>query len=823
MGWLGNFFSGENQQKQKQDVQAPDFERCLRWLGWATWLGQYGDELQSTLEELGITETQMVNWLQQWQAPLGNERLVERLEVLGIADFGEISVTVSGIARELRVNVVMDTSNTPIITPELKEEAETLHTKGIDCLAIGDSENAVRLLSQVVQIDPENVVAYVDRSFAYRNLKRNIEAIIDCNQVLQLSQFVNQPNRTSISYAFCNRGAAFADRKQYKRAIEDFDKAINMQASNWKAWTNYGATLLEYSGHETAIEKYEEGLCQFDAQKEPFACAHFHWRKGEVYYQQGQMQANAHSYFAKATQSYEQAYTLITKAKPIGPTGTLDILTDTLTILRAWSKAHYALNKVEDVDRLTLYAIRCLEEASATHRRLLRTQFQDFCDLKVDHFVNSRLIQPWQALAEAEKWKTLALQWLTNPTAEPTENPPNLQERVKQLTHETAILYWHLSPAQITTFLLRPNQDPHVVTTPCDPPYDPATKTQTNFTEWLKNYKERYEAQRKPKDEAVEESSQSNTWQTQLPQLLQDLAQILKITDILPHLQTTQHLILIPHRDLHLLPLHALFTQASTVQAITYLPQLTPLPQTTKPTPTQPPTLIGYPTSNQEIRFAQLETNLIAHFYPDAQPLTGNAVTPTAFAQHLQTPAPFLHFTGHGTHNATDPTDSTLYLADDEPFTLAQLLELPNVHLPLVCLAACETGISNPGEFINEFVGFPAVFLAKGSQTVLSTLWTVNEQSSMVFMVEFFRHYHQHHSPAIALRHAQTQLQTLTYADLEQWYQQAADRITRYTDDWDVLCSLARNIAEDSETYPPDSKPYADPYHWAGFVITERS
>ncbi|MCW6037976.1 CHAT domain-containing protein, partial [Spirulina subsalsa FACHB-351] len=238
-----------------------------------------------------------------------------------------------------------------------------------------------------------------------------------------------------------------------------------------------------------------------------------------------------------------------------------------------------------------------------------------------------------------------------------------------------------------------------------------------------------------------------------------------------------------------------------------------------KPSPTDhPPHLIGHPTTRQTINFAQLETDLIHHLYPTSQLLTADHVTPAAFRQTLQTPAPFLHFTGHGEHDPTDPMKSALLLSHDKPFTLEELWDIEALNLPLICLGACETGITNTEDFINEFVGFPAIFRDQGSQFVLSTLWTVDEDASMIFVVEFFRHYQTHQNPVEALHHAQTRLQHLTWQDLAQWYREAIQPGLSFNAE--MWCdSIAANIEDKPEQHPPDYKPYATPYHWASFVL----
>ncbi|MGB0562387.1 MAG: CHAT domain-containing protein [Spirulinaceae cyanobacterium] len=728
-------------------------------------------------------------------------------------------------------------------------------------------KNAIADYDRAIEVDSSYTLAYCKRGNTYVHLDSYQEAISDYNQAINI-----EPRNIE---AYGGLGNAYLGLNLYEQALSNYNQVISIDPSLWSAWAMRGQVIFDIHGCDKAIENYDEGLRSIGQVKDVCGCSMLLFLKGFSRYQHGQkITSEASIYFDQAVQDYKSAYELV-QSNGI-------YVTDTLRILKNWIKAEYALKRNRIVDDLILDSIqrlsKALQAADLDYRQVLRAEFHDFYTLEFNRIIRTK--GTWLALAEAEKWKTLALQWLTNPQAEPQESQTDLQTCVNHLCQSphTTILYWHLSPAQITTFLLRPNQDPQVFTTPCDPPYTPETKTQTNFTEWLKHYKELYEAQRKKKgedsvgaippwlpqtgssataseagsgNEAAETKTSSGAtetgvgtgalplqkdgelnWQTQLPQLLADLAKILKINEILPHLADSQHLILIPHRDLHLLPLHALFQSAPALLgkegagkgfSITYLPQLTLPPTPNTPPPNTTPTLIGYPTSHQQIRFARLETHLVAHLlapsYPQAQPLTADHVTPHAFAQYLQTPAPFLHFTGHGAHDAANPNNSALYLTNDEPFTLQQLLELKTLNLPLVCLAACETGISNQGEFINEFVGFPAAFLAQGSRTVLSTLWTVDEQSSMIFMVEFFRHYQQHHRPAAALRHAQTQLQTLTWRDLEQWYRAAIHDDLGFSDkSW--LRSQANNITNDTAKYPPHHCPYATPYHWAGFILT---
>jgi CHAT domain-containing protein len=61
-----------------------------------------------------------------------------------------------------------------------------------------------------------------------------------------------------------------------------------------------------------------------------------------------------------------------------------------------------------------------------------------------------------------------------------------------------------------------------------------------------------------------------------------------------------------------------------------------------------------------------------------------------------------------------------------------------------VTLSACETALGS-GYFTDtpagdEFVGLTRAFLGAGSQSVLASLWAVNDESTRALMVKFYRH-----------------------------------------------------------------------------------
>jgi CHAT domain-containing protein len=302
------------------------------------------------------------------------------------------------------------------------------------------------------------------------------------------------------------------------------------------------------------------------------------------------------------------------------------------------------------------------------------------------------------------------------------------------------------------------------------------------------------------------------------------------------HLKTIDQLILIPHRDLHLLPLHALFPGRF---AVTYLPsaQLGLDLQSRESKVGDRILCVQDPTSapdsnekknNDQLKWAKREVDSILSFYSKAQPslIAGTAATKTALEASLGTSYDCLHFTGHGGHDndIESPLNSALSLADNDKLTLKDIFQLNLQNYSLVCLSACETGITSSQEIIDEYIGLVSGFLSAGAAHVISTLWPVEDESSALLMIQFHRLLQQQTlSPAQALTQAQEWLRTITYKDLSNWYQSLANELdtiepgcTR-AEDFGALARKAQRKFQDNELTTP---PYEHPYHWAGFTVT---
>ena len=345
-------------------------------------------------------------------------------------------------------------------------------------------------------------------------------------------------------------------------------------------------------------------------------------------------------------------------------------------------------------------------------------------------------------------------------------------------------------------------------------------------------------------------------WRENLAPRLQSLSEILHINEILERVPThCKQLILIPHRFLHLFPLHALPVSHEIWQRFN--------PETQSPEPTNPCLLdcfkqgVRYGPSCQllqqaqrrkrpnfthlfavqnptnDLQFTDLEVPAISqHFHPKDILVKSDAKKSVIDDSRLRI-AHCAHFSCHGYFNFNQPLLSALLLADCELpppppeenptrylplrngktldltkcLTLADIFALDLGECRLVVLSACETGISDFNSISDEYISLPSGFLVAGSSSVVPTLWAVNDLSTSFLMIKFYQLLKAGLSVTIALNTAQLWLRDATTEKLQEWTSQLPLRLTQKEALYDML----------DEIESKEIRPFQSPYHWAAF------
>ncbi|MBD2252657.1 CHAT domain-containing protein [Nostoc parmelioides] len=131
------------------------------------------------------------------------------------------------------------------------------------------------------------------------------------------------------------------------------------------------------------------------------------------------------------------------------------------------------------------------------------------------------------------------------------------------------------------------------------------------------------------------------------------------------------------------------------------------------------------------------------------------------------TPFSVLHLATHGQFSSQ--SDDTFILSWNEKINIKQLSEFlqtrnesESTPLELMVLSACQTAKGDN----RAILGLAGVAVRSGARSTLATLWSVKDESTAKFMVEFYKHLRQPGmSKAEALR--QTQLTFLQNADFQ--------------------------------------------------------
>jgi CHAT domain-containing protein len=375
--------------------------------------------------------------------------------------------------------------------------------------------------------------------------------------------------------------------------------------------------------------------------------------------------------------------------------------------------------------------------------------------------------------------------------------------QIKNLLNEdTALIEWYLTSEYLRIFIITYQCEyPIVEQTPVWNCLPPKTITDCALMAELGHFLTEYEQDK-------------TLWQTKLSEYFQNFAKIInldKIFNLLP--ENCKQLILIPHRFLHWLPIHALplvdgKCLLDKFDSVRYAPSCQLLEQVQQQQRPNLSDFFAIQNPENNLSYADLEVGVIRSFFATDKVLEKQAATKVALTDNQDLSlAHCSHFSCHGTFKSESPLESALKLANGEQLTLVDIFGLTLNQCRLVTLSACETGLTDPTSISDEYVGLPSGFLYAGSTNVVSSLWKVNDISSTFLMIKFYQNLKENQSRvAKTLNDAQRWLRDATQQQLLDW-------INQLKLDEDKM----KQIKEKLDWYNSDEKPFNSPYHWATF------
>ena len=494
--------------------------------------------------------------------------------------------------------------------------------------------------------------------------------------------------------------------------------------------------------------------------------------------------------------------------------------------------------------RSTISSIRQLLAQADNNSKFNRDSFQGLRSSETSSYNREYIAQQRQLLQEYQRQ-------LDEVFAQCQELDPafTLTQEVKPITvaeirnlidSHTAILEWYIGTDSFQIFIV--------------------TQSSLEVEQFDKAELEKLEAWNHQYLEAL--FNDTETWQDNLSESLNSFSQILRLDEILNHpaLANCDSLILVPHRYLHLFPLHALSVSQQTwkrfnpetphlqppanpclldcfKKGVRYAPscQLLQRVQQRQRPPADPRTLFAIQNPTEDLRYTDIEVEVIKRDFTPADILSKQQATKTALLDNLETiaQAHYVHFSCHGSFDFQTPLISSLILAGakestDSPTPTgtkslrlrsggqanpAKCLTLQDIfatlNLPkcrLVTLSACETGLTDTTKQSDDCIGLATGFLYAGSQGVLSSLWSVNDLATAFLMIKFYENL-ETADMAVALNTAQIWLRDATKEDLQTWTSKLPLNPTQKL----IQLPALFNKME------ANTKPFQSPDYWAAF------
>ena len=133
-----------------------------------------------------------------------------------------------------------------------KRLTEWVFQQGNFLMMLKQTKIAIEAYSYVVELNPNNAVAYNNRGLAYYE-KGEIElAIKDYNKAIKLS--------SNYAFAYINRGIAYRKKGDADLAIKDYNKAIKLDSNDADTYYNRGNVYNDNGEIDLAIKDYNKAI-----------------------------------------------------------------------------------------------------------------------------------------------------------------------------------------------------------------------------------------------------------------------------------------------------------------------------------------------------------------------------------------------------------------------------------------------------------------------------------------------------------------------------------------------------------------------------------
>lgn len=300
----------------------------------------------------------------------------------------------------------------------------------------------------------------------------------------------------------------------------------------------------------------------------------------------------------------------------------------------------------------------------------------------------------------------------------------------------------------------------------------------------------------------------------------------LLIEPLKQEIENSKNLVMVPDGPLALLPFEALIQNGRYLiqeHSVKYLPSVSVFDHIKSPHREVSSDILalagsgfeygdtsGDPTTQKNfaaLPFTLIEVDSIAVHFDTKTVFKNEEVTEATLKSIDLKNFKYIHFATHGDINETSPTQSGLILSKktdveqlfgEDGYLNASEISHLNLNADMVVLSACNTGLGKviTGEGL---LGLQRSFLAAGASSVVSSLWSIYDRSTPLFMANFYTILNEYEEEEIGWFNS-----FLIWAD---WYEPE-------------LVDYKTLALRDAKLKMLEHPYYSHPAHWASFVIT---
>ncbi|MGH9790995.1 MAG: CHAT domain-containing protein, partial [Candidatus Acidiferrales bacterium] len=220
-----------------------------------------------------------------------------------------------------------------------------------------------------------------------------------------------------------------------------------------------------------------------------------------------------------------------------------------------------------------------------------------------------------------------------------------------------------------------------------------------------------------------------------------------------------EHLVVVPHGILHYLPFHALYDGNKYLIdecRVTYAPSATVYELCHRKAARGGGGSLVLGVPDPQAPFILEEVQAVASNVPAPELFVGERATAEVLREK-GAHSSLIHIAAHGTFREDNPMFSRIRLGQ----SYLSVYDLYNLDLPaeLVTLSGCATGV-NVVAAGDELLGLVRGLFSAGAQSLLLTLWDVNDKSTAEFMRLFYGRLRDSGDKAGAVRDAMLELRS---------------------------------------------------------------